>query len=337
MSDTIRVLLVRKFFEQDLNYIKSRLADNIELIDPGDYSAETLSHAVRDNIHAMLGEPPAKPVLENAKHLKLIQIPWTGVDRLDFDLLRKYDFTICNSHSNAIVVAEYAVSLMLALAKWIPYHDHKLRQGKWCRPSQTNKSLFHPPEPIFGKTSLIMGFGAIGKRVAKLLRSFDMQIQAVDAIKYSQPPDGVSVVVTIDQMYSVLKDADFVFLTIPLTEETCGLANSKFFESMKDSAYLVNVSRGSVMVEKDLYDALKDNKIAGAALDTWYNYPKPNNPDVLPSENYNFQELENIVMSPHRAGFAKGILPHLADAVENLNRFAQGEEFINVVNLERGY
>jgi len=105
MSQKIRVLLSKDFFEKDLEYIRSRLAENIEVVRPAAFTQEVIAEAVKDNIHVLLGEPPAKVVLDNAKDLKLIQVPWTGVDRLDFELLKQYPFLVCNSHSNAVVVA----------------------------------------------------------------------------------------------------------------------------------------------------------------------------------------------------------------------------------------
>ena len=105
MSQKIRVLLSKDFFEKDLEYIHSQLVENVELVKPAAFTPEAIAGAVKDNIHAILGEPPAKVVLDNAKDLKLIQVPWTGVDRLDFELLKQYPFLVCNSHSNAVVVA----------------------------------------------------------------------------------------------------------------------------------------------------------------------------------------------------------------------------------------
>jgi len=131
--------------------------------------------------------------------------------------------------------------------------------------------------------------------------------------------------------------AHFLFAAVPVPEDTRGLIHQAVFQAMKPTAYFINTSRGKIVVEEDLYNALKDGVIAGAAIDTWYKYPAPDNPQTTGSEKFPFHELNNLVMSPHRAGFAKGLMPHLDDAIENLNRLAAGRELINVVDLDAGY
>jgi phosphoglycerate dehydrogenase-like enzyme len=337
MEQKIRVLLLRKFFDEDLAYIRAHLSAAIELVAPAQFTPQALAEAADGNIQAMLGEPQSKEILDNARDLKLIQIPWTGVDRLNFQLLRRYHFTVCNSHSNARVVAEYAVSMMLAAAKWIPLHDRFMRCGKWCRPTPDGKGLFLPPEQIHGRSVGILGFGAIGQSIADMLSGFSVSIHAVDAKPFSSAPAGICRIVEPDRMTEVVAAADFLFVTVPLTENTRGMINRTFFKNMKPTSYFINTSRGEVVVEEDLYTALRDRLIAGAAIDTWYKYPTADNPETTGSDKFPFQELNNIVMSPHRAGFAKGLVPHLDDAIENLNRLAAGRELINVVDLNAGY
>jgi phosphoglycerate dehydrogenase-like enzyme len=337
MSRKIRVLLCKNFFEKDLEYIRSRLAENVEVVRPAAFTQEVIAEAVKDNIHVLLGEPPGKMVLDNGKDLELIQIPWTGVDRLDFELLKQYSFLVCNSHSNAKVVAEYAVAMMLAVAKWLPLHDRYLRKGKWCRPQQDTESFFLPPEPIYGKTVLIVGYGAVGQYIAKLLTGFSVELQAVDAKEHAIPPEPLSKIVQPRHMLDIAAEADFLFVAVPLTNKTRGMINKSILDMMKPMAYFINTSRGEVVEEEDVYNALKNKKIAGAAIDTWYNYPKPGKPDVFPSQKFPFHELDNLVLSPHRAGFAREMLPHLDDAIGNLNRLATGQKLINVVNLQEGY
>ena len=337
MSSKIRVLLGKNFFQKDLEYITSRLAENVEIVTPPDFSSETLAEVVKNEIDVFLGEPSSKNILDNAASLKLIQIPWTGVDRLNFDLLRQYPFPVCNSHSNARAVAEYAVSLMFAVTKAIPIHDRYLRQGKWCRPKQNSESFFSPPELIRNKTVGIIGYGAIGKLIAEMLNGFSVTLQAVEAKQYDTPPTPLVKIMPPVQMLDIVEESDFLFVAIPFTACTEGMINKNVFNKMKPTAYLINTSRGQVLAEEDLYNALKTKQIAGAAIDTWYNYPKPDSPDVLPSKDFPFHKLDNIVLSPHRAGFARGLLPHLDDAVENLNRLATGKPLINILDLEVGY
>lgn len=333
----IRVLTTKAFTPGDIEYMRARLHQNVELVIPADFAPETLTRAVQDDIQALLGEGLSKSLLDAAPDLKLIQIPWTGVDRLDFELLRQYSVPVCNSHSNATVVAEYAVGLMLSITKGTPLHDRSLRTGNWRRPSKAENSDFSPPELLAGKTALLVGYGAIGRKIAQFLSGFSLSLQAVD-VHVSQPaPPPLEQLLPPDQLPPALREADIVFVSIPLTDQTRGLFDLDLLSQLKSTAYLINTSRGEVLDEHALYEVLSKRMIAGAAIDTWYKYPSPGQPNPLPSENYPFHELDNLVMSPHRAGFARGRLPHLDDAVENLKRLAAGDELINVLDLNRGY
>ncbi|RKY81714.1 hypothetical protein DRQ07_03360, partial [candidate division KSB1 bacterium] len=106
MENTIQCLLTRKFWDRDINYLKKNVASDVEFVFPDEYSTEGLIRKLFDNkIKIMLGDVPDEKVLNAAKYLELIQIPWNGVEGLDFHLLEKFDFTVCNSHSNSISVA----------------------------------------------------------------------------------------------------------------------------------------------------------------------------------------------------------------------------------------
>lgn len=337
MSGIIRVLLTRRFMPEDMEYLKTRLNPGVQLVMPESFGADALGELAASGIDAMLGEPPGKEVLDRAKGLRLIQVPWTGVERLDRRLLKEYSFAVCNSHSNARTVAEHALALLLAAAKWIPYHDRHMRKGKWCRPNLGEASLFRPSESLYGKTLGIVGYGAIGRALARMTDGLGMIIQAVDAKSISQTPAPLTRLVAPQCLDEVAAAADFLVVAVPLVEETRAMIDRDVFDRMKSTAIFVSVSRGEVVVEEDLYRVLSECRIAGAAIDTWYQYPKSETPNVFPSLRFPFHELENLILSPHRAGFARGELPHLDDAIENLNRLAAGKELHNVVNLSAGY
>lgn len=330
--DCIRVLLTRRYCDTDLDYMKSKLADNIEMVEPSEFTSDAITLAAREDTDALFGEHVSREILDSAKNLKLIQIPWTGVDRLDFDLLRDYDVPVCNSHSNAGVVSEYAVGLMMAVTKGIPFHDKRLRSGKWMRPGQDG---FQPPFVLAGKTVGFLGYGAVARNIASILSGFNVKFMAIDA-RQSETPEPLDYLGGPEYAPRVMAESDIVFVTLPLTEKTVEMVNAKLLARMKPSAYIINVSRGEIVNEADLYHALKDKRIAGAAIDTWYCYPARADMDAMPSL-YPFHELDNVVMSPHRAGFGDGLLPHLDDAIENLNRLATGRPLINRVDLNEGF
>ena len=334
--DRVRVLLTKQYFETDISYLRSNLAENIELVQPARFTSQDIALAARDDVHVLLGDHISRETLDNARELRLIQIPWTGVDRLDFGLLNQYSIAVCNSHSNAGVVAEYAVGLMMAVVKSIPFHDKQLRQGKWMRPRRNAPDSFLPPYLIAGKTIGFLGYGAVARKIAQLLSGFEVSFVAVDAHPAVEPPEPLRFLGAPDEAAHVMAQADIVFIAVPLTAKTAGMVNAELLKMMKPSAYLINTSRGEVVNESDLYDALKERRIAGAAIDTWFAYPTETCPDTLPSK-YPFHELDNVVMSPHRAGFAGGLLPHLDDAIENINRLATGRPLINRVDLTNGF
>ena len=157
-APAIKCLLTRKFWDQDLRYLRERVSPRIEFVVPDGYGPEALIRAA-PGAEIFLGDVPDATVLDAARELRLIQIPWTGVDQVDFDSLRTRTFQICNSHSNSRSVAELGMALLLACLKQIPSHDAALRRGDWRRPGASN---FVMPERLGGKTVGLLGFGAVG-------------------------------------------------------------------------------------------------------------------------------------------------------------------------------
>lgn len=331
MENTIQCLLTRKFWDRDINYLKKNVASDVEFVFPDEYSTEGLIRKLFDNkIKIMLGDVPDEKVLNAAKYLELIQIPWNGVEGLDFHLLEKFDFTVCNSHSNSISVAELAIGLMFSCIKQIPSHDKALRKGNWRRPGAADCEF---PDLLYGKTVAIVGFGSVGQTIFKMLSGFNLTFIAVAL--HNKKFNGVPVFGP-DKIHEVCSKADIIFISAPLTKKTYGLVNQNVFKSMKPRAYLINVGRAEIIEEESLYRALKNKVIAGAAIDTWYVQPS-RGVSISPVSRFVFNKLDNLVMSPHRGGMIRDELLHLNDVVENLNRFANGDNLINVINIKEGY
>jgi len=333
----MKVLLTKPFFQQDLNYIQERLNEEIELITPKDYSEDSLAE-LAGNADAFLGGTITEKLLQNATKLQLIQIPWTGVDKLNYELLKKFEVKVANSHSNSGVVAEHAISLMFDAAKRIAYHDRTFRTGNWNRPKEDKSNQVSPfSVKIKNSKVAIIGFGAIGKDIYHYLKGFDCSFKVFNRTgNLSQNFENVTCF-PISELNNQINDADIIFVSVALTEQTKGLLNNEFFNSVGKKAIFINVSRGEIVKEEALYNFLKENKTFFAGIDTWYKYPTKDNPNVFPSNNFNFHNLDNIVMSPHRAGMVQDCLPHLDDAVENLNRLFLGKDLINVISIENKY
>jgi phosphoglycerate dehydrogenase-like enzyme len=221
---------------------------------------------------------------------------------------------------------------MLAAAKLVIPMDRALRTHDWT-------PRYHHPDPTIlleGKTALILGYGAIGQRVARLCRALGMKVLAIRRRVARPSPDEVY---PPDALHSLLPQANVLIICLPQTPETTGLIGERELALLPPGAVLVNVGRGPIVDEAALYYALRDGALHSAGLDVWYNYP----PDEaarshMPPSAYPFHELGNVVMSPHRAGGADDTeMLRMRDLAALLNAAARGEEMPNRVDLQAGY
>lgn len=273
--------------------------------------------------------------IRKATNLRMIQAFGAGTDKVDFDAVRERgDVIVCNNHINSAEVAEYAISLLFTVAKNIIPSDRELRKGDWSH-------RWGGPVPnieVRRKKVLIVGLGHIGADIAKRLRSFEITINAATLSGTSKNTDLVDQVVRINDVKSQVEEADFIILSLPLTDQSKGLVDREFLSWMKPTSILVNISRGQIVDELALYEALKEKRIHGAGLDVWWRYPKNWRGMAVPPSDIPFHELDNIVISPHRAAFSENI-EHEQDLFvgENILRFIRGETPHNIIDLERGY
>lgn len=334
----MKVLLTKAFFPSDIEYIKQRLNPAIEIVTPSNYSEDEVAKVAED-VDVLFGGLISDKVLKVASNLKFIQIPWTGIENVNLDLIEKYKITLCNSHSNSKVVAEHAIALMFDAAKKIAYHDRLMREGNWNRPGINTNTMTPFSKSVFGSCVGIIGFGAIGQNIHQMLSGFNCKFLIWD--KYVDTKINTENNITFYSMdeasFEKLNQVDYLFLCIPLTEETKTLVDKRFLSHLNEHCIIINTSRGEVIDESDLYKSLVSNKMTFAAIDTWYNYPNKEHPLVYPSLTNDFHKLDNIVLSPHRAGFISDSFPHLDDAIENLNRFYEGKELINIVSFEKRF
>jgi phosphoglycerate dehydrogenase-like enzyme len=266
----------------------------------------------------------------------MIQAFGAGIDKVDLAAVRERgDIFVCNSHINAAEVAEYAVMLLLALTKNIIVNDRELRKGNW-------EYGWGGPSPnieIRRKRALIIGLGNVGSELAKRLRCFDLHVTAVTRSGQSPHSHLVDRLNDPTSLPQSVPLSDFVFLTLPLTRETHGLVDDEFVSWMKESSILVNISRAAIVVGEALFRALEEKRIRGAALDVWWDYPREwGGSGVPPSEHFPFHELDNIVVSPHRAAYSEHIMRDQIRFVgKNLLRFTRGEKPLNIIDIDLGY
>ncbi len=314
-------------------HYRESLPEEIDLIFPEDLSDSSLIQLAPE-IEIAVGYKFSKEFLDAAKILKHIQIPWTGAETLNFELLKKYpNVTISNSHSNSLAIAEHAVALLLSAAKKIVYRDAAMRKNDWS--TRYNDVTSHW---LTGKTLGIIGYGAIGSKVARMMkRGFEMQILGIKRNPTAVLPEDVVFMGTLNDLDYVLTNSDYILIALPLTPETKGLIQERELTLLKPNVVLVNIGRGEVINEQDLYEFIKKSKLATVGSDVWYNYPKNKKKPVV-QQNYPFEELPYVILSPHSAFKVESReIPFAKDTVSNLNAIYNGEEPINQIKLENEY
>jgi len=227
--------------------------------------------------------PMTRKMIESAPNLKLICTFGAGFDHIDIAAATERGIPVVNGRGgNSISVAEHAVSLMLSLARELPRYDYEMRQGKWNSKLSTE---------LFGKTAGVLGVGAIGAEVARILHDgFHMRILAHDMEKKQELIDkyGVEYV----DMDTLFKESDFISIHTPLLPSTKGLVNAEKLALMKPTAYIVNASRGGILDEDALLKAIQKGAIAGAGLDVF---------EVEPYTDNRFAEYRNVITTTHCA------------------------------------
>jgi phosphoglycerate dehydrogenase-like enzyme len=263
-----------------------------------------------------------------ARRLKLVQVPGAGLDRIDRSAL-PVGAWLANVYGHEVGIAEYVIGAMLAVSRGFLRLDTRLRRGEW--ESQWAVGSTPPPWPeLAGKTVGILGYGRIGRAVARRARAFDMAVWAIRRDPTQDAADTPDFLGGPDALDEVLRRADYLVITLPLTSASRGLLGPRELSRMKPSAVVVNVARAEIVDEEALYRALSQGTIAGAALDVWYRYPTGPAP-ALPARQP-FHELPNVLMTPHVSGWTEGMLETRASViVENIDRVERGEPPLNLI------
>ncbi len=277
---------------------------------------------------------PSEDDLDAGSRLQRLVIPYAGLPPATAALLRaRPHIQAHNLHHNAAPVAEMAVGLLIAAARRVVACDRALRVGDW-RPRYTeeDRGLL-----LAEHTALIVGYGAIGRRVARVLRAFDMRVLGVR--RRGRGKDGEVALFGPDALDALLPRADVIVLATPLTEATRHLIDARRLDLLPPHAVLVNLARGAVVDEQALYEALRDGRLGAAGLDVWWHYPQDEAArEATPPSTYPFAELDNVVLSPHRAGHAAPTEELRArHLVQLLEAFAAGGVAPNRVDIEAGY
>ncbi len=283
----------------------------------------------------------AIPQPDQAPKLRWIQFHLAGIEEhLDQAILHQPQVLATTlSGANAPQVAEHALALMLALGHHIPEMIADQSRNQW----PTQRTQRYMANELINSTVGIIGYGSVGQRLARLLQSFGVTIFAsrrnimeVNSTDFQVDGQGDPNAELPRRLYpgkalrSLIKECDYVVVTVPLTKETRGMLGADQLAAMKPSAFLVDVSRGGVVDQEALIKALENGQLAGAGLDVFAEEP-------LPADNA-LWEMHNVLISPHVAGMS----PHYLDRAfvlfkENLRRYTSGEPLLNQIDLQRGY
>ena len=258
-------------------------------------------------------------VLRAATRLRLVQLLAAGYDSMNVKLMNELEVPCANNGgANSWAVADGAVMLMLALYKRLVLGDAATREGRWDEPID-GTNTFEMANKLVG----VLGIGNIGRQVARRVQGFDAEVQYYDKFPLS-PNRERELNVSLVPMDEIFRTSDIVTCHTPLTNETYHLVNAERMAMMKPSAVLINTSRGPVVDETALIEALEEGRIAGAGLDVFEREPvDPDNPLL---------KMENVVVTPHRAGTTWDTWFRRAQfAYDNIGRVWRGEPALSVV------
>ncbi len=339
MDDTIEVLITLPFTDEQVKHLES-ISPRLKVRAIRTFRLEDIPPEAWATIDVLYTDR-LLPTPEQAPNLRWIQFHWAGISHIvDAPILSKPGLLVTTlSGAAASKVAEYVVMMLLALGQRMPDLESNQRKAEW---PGDRWERFKPRElrdSIVG----IVGYGSIGRQVARLLQPFGAQVLATkrDAMHpadsgYSPEGWGDPQGDLVHRLYpaqairSMVRECDFVVVTVPLTSHTRNLIDAGVFSVMKPAAFLVDVSRGDVVDHAALLAALKEHRLAGAALDVFPKEPLP--------PNHPLWKTPNVILTPHVAG----ITPHYDERAvemfgENLKRYLAGLPLLNPFDPEQGY
>jgi phosphoglycerate dehydrogenase-like enzyme len=265
--------------------------------------------------------------IPETNRLKLYQIPFTGYDWITPPELPK-GVIFCNTHEHETTIAEHILAGMLEFQTGLMRDTHPMMVEK----SYNGRSISAGPmhREMRGCTVGIVGYGHIGREVARRCKAFDMKVLAVSRTVRDEG-DLVDAYWTVDDgLGRLCAESDFVIVCAPLDDVTRGMIGAAQFKAMKADAVICNVGRGEVIDEAALYEALSSKRIRGGIIDVWYVYPSKEDPNPWPSK-FPFQKLDNVILSPHNSAWTEPMTTRRwLFVAKQLDRFVAGEPLENI-------
>lgn len=256
---------------------------------------------------------------------QVIQLISAGVDHVQFEHLPDCITLQNNAGAHAQPIAEHILAMYLSLSKRLRIEHSNLLSGEF--------NQFHPNLRVKGSSCIIFGYGGIGQAAANLLKTVGVSIFAIN--RSGETDEDVDFIGEPDELDAILPRADGLVLSAPLTKETKGIIDREKLAKMPDDGILINVARGKLIDQKDLYQHLHENSDFRAGLDAWWDEPLY---DGQFQTQYPFLELPNVIGSPHNAAQIPGIWEHsIQRALDNVVATLTTGQSHRVVNTDRGY
>ena len=314
----MKVAVLGKVDPKGLSFLKE---NEFKVIKIESFEIQNLKEQLKDVDGILLRTTKLdKEILEHCDNLKIISRHGVGYDNVDLDFLNDNKIALCiTSTSNAVSVAEHVLSFFIYLTKKLSLSDSLVKEGNFEKRSEL-PNFFE----LYKKKVLIIGFGRIGKEVAKRCLGFDMEIYVYDPFLDNE-------IIIRNQCIPIEKNqglaiADFITIHLPLNGDTKNFISQKELNVMKKNSILVNTSRGGIVNENDLCIALESKKIQGAGMDVFVSEP--------PESNHPFFKLDNILLTPHNAALTLECRERMSlEASQNIVFFLKYMSELNVENL----
>ena len=314
----MKVAVLGKVDQKGLSFLKE---NEFKVIEIENFEIQNLKEQLKDVDGILLRTTKLdKEILEHCDNLKIISRHGVGYDNVDLDFLNENKIALCiTSTSNAVSVAEHVLSFFIYLTKKLSLSDSLVKEGNFEKRSEL-PNFFE----LYKKKVLIIGFGRIGKEVAKRCLGFDMEVYVYDPFLDNE-------IIIRNQCIPIEKNqglaiADFITIHLPLNGDTKNFISQTELNLMRKNSILVNTSRGGIVNENDLCIALDSKKIQGAGMDVFVSEP--------PESNHPFFKLDNILLTPHNAALTLECRERMSlEASQNIVFFLNNMSELNVENL----
>ena len=321
----MKVLLNGGVARRGMKILSERFGDHVSLrqMAPGDDAGARADAMAWAEVLISIDYGPEMPPAPN---LKLLQVPASGLDAIDLAAVPPAA-AICNVYEHEVGIAEYTLNGMLEWVVGLARRSTAFKAGDWTgTPSMGGETRGE----LAGLTVGCLGYGNIGRAVARRALAFDMKVLALTQHPRPLEPEP-AFLGGYDDLPKILDAIDFLVICCPLSERTRGIIGAAELAAMKSSAVLMNVARGRIADEDALFTALRTGVIGGAILDTWYQYPSADNPGIRPSKRP-YHELDNVLMTPHISGWTEGQQQRRwAKTGDNIEAVLTGGELINLI------